>query len=294
MSSPLTLQNGALRCELKPALGGCIAGLWWGDEPVLQSTPAAQLESVRQAACYPLLPYSNRMANAVLHWQGQTYPLLKNWQPDPHSIHGVGWVRAWSVLEATSQSATQTYQHAGDAAWPFAFDATQTFSLVDQRLAMTMSMTNRARQEVPVGLGWHPFFVKRPGAQLHFEARARWEMGPDQLPTQRLPSAGLQTEVGALVVDHCFDGWSGQAVLRDSMFTIKVHSDLPHLVVYTLPQRSDIAIEPVSHSNNAFNRYADGEYDAASLGVKTLGPGQSFACTMAITVQPTLQKTATP
>ena len=290
----LKLQNGALRCELKPALGGCIAGLWWGDEPVLQSTPAEKLQSVRQAACYPLLPYSNRMANGVLYWQGKSYALLKNWLPDPHSIHGVGWERAWSVLQATSQSATLTYQHADDAAWPFAFDAQQTFVLGAQGLDMTMRITNRATHDVPVGLGWHPFFVKRPGSQLHFDAQSRWEMGPDQLPTQRVPSCGLQTHTGELVVDHCFDGWSRQATLRDAVFTIEVRSDLRHLVVYTLPQRSDIAIEPVSHSNNAFNRSVDGEYDAASLGVKTLGPGQSFACTMAITIQPTLQETAPP
>ncbi len=286
----LKLLNHDLCCELQPALGGCIAGLWWRAVPVLQSTPAHALQSVRQAASYPLLPYSNRMSAGVLQWQGQAYPLAKNWVGAPHSIHGVGWERTWSVLAHTSHTATLGYQHGGDASWPFAFDATQTFQLGPQGLAMTMTITNRASHDAPAGLGWHPYFVKRPGAHIHFDAQARWEMGPDQLPTERLASTGLQTDVTDLLVDHCFDVWSGNALLRDDVLSVRVDSDLRHLVVYTLPQRGDIAIEPVSHSNNAFNRYAAGEWDAQTLGVKILGPGASLTCAMGITVYPTVQE----
>ncbi len=287
----MKLQYDTLVCELQPALGGCIAGLWWGDLAVLQSTPADQLLSVRQAASYPLLPYSNRMAQAVLHWQGQQHPLFKNWAPDPHAIHGVGWERAWSVLAQTPHSALLGYQHAPDASWPFAFDATQSFTLSPQGLAMTMSITNRADHAAPAGLGWHPFFVKRPGCHIAFTAQARWEMGPDQLPVQRLPSTGLHADVAVLVVDHCFDGWSGEAVLHDDQITARITSTLEHLVVYTLPQRGDIAIEPVSHANNAFNRAAQGLDDPRALGVITLQPGETFSCAMRIALEPRTQET---
>ena len=56
MTSPISLLSGALRCELRPDLGGCIAGLWWGEHQVLRSTPAAQLQDVRVSASYPLIP----------------------------------------------------------------------------------------------------------------------------------------------------------------------------------------------------------------------------------------------
>jgi aldose 1-epimerase len=279
-----------LRCELKPELGGCVAGLWWGDVAVLQSTAADQLQSVRQAASYPLIPYSNRMANAVLQWQGQAYPLCKNWAPDPHAIHGVGWERPWGVLTQTPHSALLGYQHTPDASWPFAFDATQSFTLSSQGLAMTMSITNRADHPAPVGLGWHPFFVKRPGSRVSFKARGRWEMGPDQLPTHCLPSTGLQAEVATLSVDHCFDGWSGETELRDNLITVRITSALDHLVVYTLPQRADIAIEPVSHANNAFNRATHTPGDATTLGLITLMPGETFSSAMRISIEPTLQE----
>ena len=281
----LSLRCASLVCELKPELGGCIAGLWSGGIPVLQSTAADQLQSVRQSASYPLMPYSNRIAQATLHWQGQTHHLLKNWPPDPHSIHGVGWERPWEVASHDATSAQLVYRHAGDAAWPFAFEATQSFAISAARLSMTMGLRNLQDHAVPVGLGWHPFFVKRPGSRVAFEAKGRWESGSDPLPTHRIPSEGLQAPVKELTIDHCFDGWSGEVLLADDQLAIRITSNLRHLVVYTLPSRPDIAIEPVSHVNNAMGQWpADGP-SAAALGMVTLQPGAEFSGAMDIDIQ---------
>ncbi len=94
----IELRAGRLRCELHPELGGCIAGFWRDGEPVLRSTPAAQLASARLAGCYPLVPFSNRIGHATLVWQGREHPLGRNNGEEPHAIHGVGWQRPWTVL----------------------------------------------------------------------------------------------------------------------------------------------------------------------------------------------------
>ncbi|OYT90812.1 MAG: aldose epimerase [Burkholderiales bacterium PBB3] len=282
----LTLRCASLVCELKPELGGCIAGLWSDGIAVLQSTPADQLQSVRQAASYPLVPYSNRIAQALFSWQGQTYPLVKNWQPDPHSIHGVGWERPWVVVSQDAASAQLVYRHAGDTSWPFAFEATQAIALSADALSLRMDIRNLEDHAVPVGLGWHPFFAKRPGSRVVFEATGRWEAGvADPLPTHRLASSGLDAQVADLVVDHCFDGWSGVVKLTDDALAIRISSSLRHLVVYTLPSRPDIAIEPVSHVNNAMGQWPGGQQDLAALGVVTLQPGEQFSSAMRIDIQ---------
>ena len=100
----IQLQAGGLVCELEPQLGGCIAGLWLGGVPVLRSTPAAQLTSARQAGCYPLVPFSNRIAQATLLWQGTQHPLVRNNGADPHAIHGIGWQRPGRCWTATNAS----------------------------------------------------------------------------------------------------------------------------------------------------------------------------------------------
>jgi hypothetical protein len=139
----IRLQAGALACELEPRLGGCIAGLWLGDVPVLRSTPAAQLSSARQAGCYPLVPFSNRIGKSTLLWQGTRHPLVRNNGTEPHAIHGIGWQRPWEVLESDERSALLSYGHRPDTGWPFAFDSSQTVQLRDGALALTLSLTNQ-------------------------------------------------------------------------------------------------------------------------------------------------------
>ena len=285
MQAPITLRCADLRCDIKPELGGCIAGLWLGDIPVLRSTPMENLHSVRQAGSYPLVPFSNRVSQATLQWQGTNHPLVKNWAPDPHAIHGVGWERPWTVLDANDTFALLSYEHKADASWPFDFDSSQALKLEAHALELTLSITNQSTHAVPVGLGWHPFFVKRADSQVQFDASGRWEMGDDQLPTHRAPSTGLNMPCATLDIDHCFDGWSGTVQLRDSTLSIRVTSGLSRLVVYSTPTSDSIAIEPVSHVNDAVNRMAQFGTSADELGVCVLQPGESFSCAMRIEVE---------
>jgi len=285
MTTSLHLSGGKLRCDIRPDLGGCLAGLWWGDLPVLRSTPAEALTTVRLAGSYPLVPYSNRVAQARLKWAGTSHPLVQNNAAEPHAIHGVGWQRPWEVLEADAQFALLSYEHKPDADWPFAFDTSQAFRLCDDEIELTLSITNQSSQAAPVGLGWHPYFVKRAGSHLRFAAGGRWEMGADKLPTRRLPSPGLDQDCAALDVDHCFDGWNGEAVLGDGQLRIRLVSSLSRLVVFTNPARDTVAIEPVSHVNNAVNLLGQEGMTADALGLKVLLPGESMTATMAIRVE---------
>lgn len=285
MQTPLILRYADLLCELKPELGGCVAGLWLGDIPVLRSTHATALHSVRQSASYPLVPFSNRIGHATLQWQGTDHPLVKNWAPDPHAIHGVGWERPWAVLEATDTFALLSYEHKADAAWPFDFDTSQAFKLEAGALEMSLSITNQSPVSAPVGLGWHPYFVKRANSRVAFAATGRWEMGADKLPTQRSASTGVRGDCSALEVDHCFDGWNGVATVQDDALRTTLTSNLRRLVVYTTPARNTIAIEPVSHVNNAMNMLAQTGASAQDLGVCVLQPGQTFSCEMRIAVE---------
>jgi aldose 1-epimerase len=280
----LQLRSGALVCEIEPRLGGCIAGLWLGTVPVLRSKPAAQLTSARESGSYPLVPFSNRIAQATLQWQGTRHPLVRNNGEEPHAIHGVGWQRPWEVLESEGEFALLAYEHRPDSAWPFAFDCSQTFRVREDTLELTLSLTNQSGRTAPAGLGWHPFFVKRARSRISFQATGRWEMGPDKLPTQRRPSQGLDAACAFLDVDHCFDGWTGTVHLRDELLHTRVTSGLSRLVVFTNDARDFVAIEPVSHVNNAMSLVAAGA-DPSELGLAILQPGESISAHMSIAVE---------
>jgi aldose 1-epimerase len=287
MHQTLSLQCQDLRCELLPALGGCVTGLWHGAQEVLRTTPPAQLDSAWNAASYPLVPYSNRLGYRRLEWLGRTYTLAPNFLPGPHNLHGVGWMVPWQVLQSDAQTATLQLQHAGDASWPFAFDSTQTFTLSPSALEMRMSVVNRAAHVAPLGLGWHPYFPKTAQTHVRFAAQSRWEMGADKLPTHSLPHAGLDTDCSSLQVDHCFGGWSGPLHLTQGSLQVAVTSDLPYLVVFTKPERDSIAIEPVSHVNNALALAAQTGIAPEQLGLRLLQPGETFESSMRIHVEHT-------
>ncbi len=277
----LLLHHGAAKLALRPDIGGGIEGLWLGDLEIMRSVPPGTLTSVKQSASYPFVPYSNRLANARLHWQGVTYPLNPNFAPEPHAIHGVGWLGAWAVHKVEADFAHLTFTHTAEVAtqgdWPFAFDAWQTFRLSDHSLEMTIGMTNRSTHVVPAGLGWHPYFVKRSQSQLSFDAAGRWEMDAAKLPTSFSANGGLNVSGTALDVDHCYDDWAGTVHLRDEAMDVRITSALKRLVVYTTLARDSIAIEPVSHVNNAMN-----QSNPSALGVQLLQPGQSYAASMTV------------
>jgi aldose 1-epimerase len=283
-SAMIQLQAGRLRCAVEPELGGCITGLWLGNEPVLRVTPPAQLTTARLSACYALVPFSNRIGHASLVWQGTQHPLVRNNGDEPHAIHGVGWQRPWSVLDEDASSVMLSYEHRADASWPFAFDCSHTLRVKPGALELTLALTNQSPQPAPAGLGWHPFFVKRPRSHIAFQATGRWEMGDDKLPTGRAASTGIDADCAAVDVDHCYDGWDGVVRLRDDVLQVNVRSGLTRLVVFTNPTREFVAIEPVSHVNNALQMVAAGSA-AADLGLATLQPGETMMAQMTIEVE---------
>lgn len=273
------LRAGALRLALRPDLGGCLAGLWHQETPILRSTEPEALATGRASGCYPLVPYSNRLAYRKFRWKGQDYTTQPNFDASPHSVHGVGWQRPWEIVSSSAVEVVLRYRHPGDADWPFPFEATQYIDLTPQLLRVEMVFTNSAEIAQPVGLGWHPYFVKRARSRLHIELAARWDADAAELPVRKVAQPGIDSDVSHLAFDNCFDGWKGPARIRDEKFSLQLSSSLDHLVVFTPQDRDYFCVEPVSHVSNAIHMA-----DPAAHGLRTVAPGESFAATMQLEV----------
>jgi aldose 1-epimerase len=277
----IELRAGALRVALRPDLGGCIAGLWHDTLPVLRSTEPKALAAARLAGCYPLLPYSNRLGYRRFRWLGRDHTTAPNVDAGPHSMHGIGWQRAWTVQSQRADDAVLTLVHAGDADWPFPFEAQQVVALAGDHLNVGLRLRNTADHPAPAGLGWHPYFPKRRRSRLHVELTDRWESDASGLPTRRVPQPGLDGDLAHLDFDHCFEGWPGHARLRDECMHLRLSSSLPYLVVYTPPLKDHYCVEPVSHVNNAIHMA-----DPAAHGLRALAPGEQLEAWMKLEVRP--------
>ena len=273
------LHSGALRLALRPDLGGSIAGLWHRDMPILRSVEPAALGGARAAACYPLVPYSNRLGFRHFRWKGVEYATQPNFDASPHSLHGVGWTRRWDIVSSSAVDVVLGLRHVGDADWPFAFEARQYFTLTPQSMSVQMVFTNLAETAQPVGLGWHPYFPKRARSRLHVELSDRWDADVNELPIRKVAQPGIDSDVAHLDFDNCFEGWRGPARIRDERFSLQLTSSLPYLVVYTPQQRDYFCVEPVSHVSNAIHMA-----DPAAHGMKSVAPGESIDAAMKLEV----------
>ncbi len=279
ITTSLELRAGDLRLALRPDLGGSVAGLWLGDLAVLRSAEPGDLGSSRQSGCYPLVPYSNRLGYRRFRWQGHDHTTAPNFDDNPHSVHGVAWQRAWTVVASSATEAELSYTHAPDAHWPFAFEARQRFVLSSAGLEVHLAFTNREAAPQPAGLGWHPYFPKRARSRLHIELTERWDNDASGLPTRHVPQPGIDGDVAHLAFDNCFEGWRGPARIRDEKLSLRLSSSLPYLVVYTPGDKPIYCVEPVSHVSNAIHMA-----DPIAHGLRAVAPGATFDAWMKLEV----------
>jgi len=245
-----------------------------------------------EMACFPLVPFSNRIADAHFTLGDREVRLARNFPPEPHAIHGDGWTAAWEVSARAEHAATLTHEHVpaadGRAEWPWRYCATQDFALSDRGLALRLSLTNQGDTPMPAGLGLHPYFPKLPGARLTARLGAIWINGPDMLPVERRPAdASVGWDLAEHDLDNCFEGWDGAARLTlhgpeaghaapaipRTDLVIDADPVFGHMVVFVPPGEDYFCVEPVSHLNDAINRAARGE---TGTGFRLLPPGETF------------------
>ncbi|MGH7120779.1 MAG: aldose 1-epimerase, partial [Acetobacteraceae bacterium] len=286
----IVLRAAGLELELAPGTGGAIAGFRQRGFAVMREA-APDTSDVDLFACYPLVPFSNRIGRGRFTFRGRTYQLRCDVSTGGrHAIHGEGWQHAWSVAEAGGSSALLTLEHRGTEAgsWPFPFRAEQRFTLSGSGLTVMLALTNKAETAAPAGIGLHPYFPRHDGVILTFRARAVWHNGGDHLPstTTALPpewdfSASRTLKEPGL--DNCFAGWPGVAEIAwpAAGRTLKIEADrcFGHAVVYTPPSSTYFAFEPVSHMNDAINRM-----EVPDHGLAILEPGASLGGTARFTI----------
>lgn len=262
----LSLRAGRLAVDLAPEAGGSIARFAVeGMGELLRPASEAALASGtgKDTACYPLVPFSNRIANGRLAFAGEVIHLRTNWPGVRHPMHGDGWARAWDVVGHDRQSAELAFVHepgAGGPGWPFRYRARQTFTLDETGLTVGLSIENLESRDVPAGIGLHPFFVRDSDTELACRLSGVWRTDPEVLPLQRVPvppewDFSRSRRVGGTGLDHCFDGWDGQATItwpqRGLRLTLFATEAFRHLVIYVPDGQRYFCVEPVSHANGA-------------------------------------------
>lgn len=284
----LTLRCGDLQAEIAPAAGGSLASFTAGGRDLMRRFDrdgAASLDDPLAMACFPLVPFSNRIAQGTFRFMGRTVVL----PPDPiapsHAIHGLGWRQPWEIVDADEREAVLRFRHEGGD-WPWPFEATETFMLDGDALVIALTLANKGATAMPAGLGLHPFFPGRMRARLEADFPFVWESGEDRIPLRRIPtprewSFDPPRAVAPLALDHCFSGAESPLVIRWDDRSLSIEREgAPHAMIYTPRHEEFFCVEPVSHVPDAFNRPEGGDV----TGMRSVMPGETIrlSCRFAV------------
>lgn len=289
-----TLRVGKTEVVIAPECGARIVSFRVNGRDVLRPTSQETIASgfPYGFAAFSLMPYSGPIFGDGFRFGGQWYPLARNIPMEPTATHGEAWIKPWRVeFESDSEITLAVDYTPSPDAFPFAWRGEIAFKVEAGRLAVTMTLTNRDHRPMPAGLGIHPYFPKAPGSTLTFDCTGVWP--PDAPEAVALRCGPLEPgldfrdgqDVGPIVFDRCFEGWNGVArLVHPDGFATTISADpvFGKLQIYDAWDYPYICIEPVTNTNDGFNRAA---LDVPGHSVAILDPGQRLRGTVTIAAE---------
>ncbi len=289
MNDIVQLNADAACARLVPAAGGRVSVLQLQAPDgslvdVLHRYPEDFIDPVRwgKGGIYPLLPYSNRIAQARVRVHGEEVRLEPHPDALPHTLHGNAHLQPWALEHQDSSSAVLSLDAAPSPAWPWHYTGRLEIALTPTALCMRIAIRNAGMRVMPAGIGLHPYFRHGPRARLGYGASSWWLSSPDFLatgaralaadeiyvPARELPAGGLT---------HYAGGWDGRAEVdlpRGARLRIQADPVFQHLVVHRPDTLAYLCLEPVSHVADGFNLAARG---VTGTGTHWLAPGETLA-----------------
>lgn len=290
----IELRKGGLRAVVLPAAGGGLArfdrlAADGTPQPVLCPAPDGVAQPLPgQLACFPLVPWSNRIAPGGFEFEGRRYTPAPTREGEPCPIHGDGWRLPWQV-ESRDESSVVLSLYRRDAS-PFAFTAHMAYALSADSLRVTLKATNNGAHALPFGLGLHPWLPHPEEARLRAAAEGVWLSGADKLPSQRVAppaawdfSSAAPRPLPREGVDNAFTGWDGRAQIDwpARKLRLRIEADMGYYILYAPPGKDFFCFEPVDHPINAFNLPGG----AVANGLTVLAPGQDLWRTVTFAVE---------
>ena len=264
----LTLTSGDWQAGLLPS-GGMLTGLTFRGTPVLRSMASGSTDPL-DSACFPEIPYANRIRGGRFTWQEADVQLPHNVPPESSSLHGLGWQSEWAIESHREFKCALEHYHVGIGpapfgpeitTWPWAYQAEQRVRLGPKGCAISLGITNRSNVPMPTGLGLHPTFRRRPETRVQFGSGGMILTDNALIPVGTIASSdhfadwARGTTLPDYTIDHCFMKWDGLARIEDDLGSITITArGAPFLHVYAPADGSALCLEPVSHMPDALNQ----------------------------------------
>lgn len=263
--SPLVhLASRAFEAWVSPQAGGRLCRVVWhgprGDRDlVVPVQPGSDLDADHwpKQGAFPMLPYTNRMANARFNWHGEER-LVRSAPGQIHGLHGMGHRRSWDVLDSGASHVSMCWRHhaieyVAGGEWPWSFTAEMSYRVDEFGLHFSLALRNDSAVVAPAILGWHPYVHRHwlAAAQARGSGIALHALGSHGL---RFPNPACGTHARRpvaidLQVPHtlALESWSSSWKLsKPDGEELRIDSDAMHLVHHVPPALDYVCVEPVT------------------------------------------------
>ncbi len=258
-----------------------------------------------------LFPFPGRMQGNRLRWRGREF-FFPYEDGLGNAIHGLVLEQPWQVVEQqadclrgrfrASEHLPKWQQH-----WPCDFELELLFQLLPRGLQVQATVRNPDQEELPWGLGLHPYFALPLGEGGNAESCRIYVPAAAQVPLENmiptghlLRGSGTSAELLArdqplegrtlddvLTELHPADHWEAAVTDPENQVRVRIVAEgFPHAVVYTPPHRQAVCIEPYTCIPGVFNRVLEGTWQGRfDPGVRFLPPGQEERLQMTVLVE---------
>jgi aldose 1-epimerase len=234
-----------------------------------------------------LFPFPNRLARGTYTFEGKTYQFPLNDFGLPNALHGFVDSRHFELIDQGKDTSgawatVKLNDHGENRSYPFPFKLTVNYLLLHKELNLSITVENTGTQNMPFGIGWHPYFNLPQGIvnAMKLPASRQVEVDQNQIPTGKKAGINSFNEFRTLTnlkLDTCFEVNAADKystfVTLDKGRTLEVWqgSEYPFIQIFTPEGGETIAIEPMSCNINALNSLD---------GIQVLAPNKNmvFRC----------------
>ena len=210
-----------------------------------------------------LFPFPNRLKDGTYQYTGKKYMFPINEVEHHNSIHG--FIRDKSFVQKSMRvlrdAVKLDFSHTfhGEPYYPFPFNFEVSYRIQEESFQISFSIKNTGNTKLPMGLGWHPYFVLNGNESIELPPLKEYIMDEKYIPNGTVRNLVSEN----FVPDNTFynatfaisEGKKSyyRIISQNQVVEIKTTENFGFLQLYVPPNKKAIAIEPMTCCINSFN-----------------------------------------
>lgn len=244
-------------------VGAALRSLTWRGEEILWTFGPNEIPKGFAGAT--LAPWPNRIRDGKYAFDGEELLLPVNEAGADNALHGLMCALPFSLVRRQPDEillAAVLYPQIG---WNGVLRLEVSFQLSDEGLQVSFLATNEGENPFPFGYGAHPYlgFERVDDVTITAPFTRHLQLDDRMLPTGLVDVDGVHsrhvpTEVGDTVLDDAYtgagpDGWAVTVAAPERTVTVWGDETMPWCQMHTRPERTSLAVEPMTCGPDAFN-----------------------------------------